>query len=153
MRTVTLLVFLLIAANAFAEPIVGKVVRVLDGDTLVLLANKTEHKIQLAEIDAPEKEQPWGSKAKQALSEKVFRRKITVDVVATDSYGKVLGRIWRGARDISRELVAEGHAWVYRQYMTDKSLLNYERDAREQQLGLWSLENPVPPWEWRGVGK
>ncbi|MCZ6503363.1 MAG: thermonuclease family protein, partial [Gammaproteobacteria bacterium] len=67
-RTVTLLVFLLTAANAFAEPIVGKVVRVLDGDTLVLLANKTEHKIQLAEIDAPEKEQPWGSKAKQALS-------------------------------------------------------------------------------------
>ncbi len=138
MRTVTLLVFLLTAANAFAEPIVGKVVRVLDGDTLVLLANKTEHKIQLAEIDTPEKEQPWGSKAKQALSEKVFRRKITVDVVYIDSYGRVVGRIWRGARDISRELVAEGHAWVYRQYMTDKSLLNDERDAREQQLGLWS---------------
>jgi len=150
-RTVTLLVFLLTAANAFTERIVGEVVRVSDGDTLTLLANEKQHKIQLAEIDAPEKEQPWGYNAKQALSKKVFREIITVDVVDIDRYGRVVGRIWRGERDISRELVAEGHAWVYRQYMTDKNLLNDERDAREQQLGLWSLENPVPPWEWRGV--
>jgi len=69
--------------------------------------------------------------------------------VNVDRYGRSVGKIWLGERDINRELVTEGHAWVYRQYMTDASLLQDEQAARSRELGLWSLDNPIPPWEWR----
>jgi endonuclease YncB( thermonuclease family) len=61
-------------------------------------------------------------------------------------------RLW-AASNINRELVAEGHAWVYRQYMTDRSLLEDEDSARSNQIGLWSLDNPIPPWDWRRGGE
>ena len=149
MKTTLFVSILLLSLNSLAEELSGKVVGVTDGDTLTLLVDQNQYKIRLAEIDTPEKGQPWGSRATQFLGEKVFQEEIRVTVVDVDRYGRTVGRIWLGDRDINRELVAEGHAWVYRQYMTDRSLLNDEREAREQQLGLWSLENPVPPWEWR----
>ena len=116
---------------------------------MTLLVSKTQIKIRLAEIDTPEKGQPWGTKATQVLGEKVHRQDVTVDITDVDRYGRSIGKIWLGDRDLNRELVAEGYAWVYRQYLTDKSLLNDEQEARERHLGLWSLSNPVPPWEWR----
>ena len=70
-------------------------------------------------------------------------------VVTVDRYGRTVGHIWLGSRDINREIVREGHAWVYRRYMKDKSLLDDENHARQGKLGLWSLPDAVQPWEWR----
>ena len=143
------ILLLCLALPAQAEKLGGEVVAIADGDTLTLLVNDQQVKIRLSEIDTPEKSQPWGKKAKQALSAKVFREKVSVDVVTVDRYGRTVGKIWLDNRDINREMVAEGHAWVYKQYMTDESLLDGEREARTGGLGLWSLDNPIPPWEWR----
>ena len=107
-------------------------VSITDGDTLVLLVNKKQIKIRLGEIDTPEKSQPWGNKAKKALSKKVFRKNVTVDITDIDRYGRAIGKIWLDDRDINRELVAEGHAWVYRQYMTDSSLLDDEKQLEKK---------------------
>ena len=126
---------------------------VTDGDTLKLLVDNQQYKIRLAEIDTPEKGQPWGKNATKALSEKVFREEVRIGVIDTDRYGRLIGRIWLDGRDINRELVAEGHAWVYRRYMTDHSLLEDEESARSNQIGLWSLDNPIPPWDWRRGGR
>ena len=60
-----------------------------------------------------------------------------------------MDRVRLGDRDINRELVAKGHAWVYRRYNHDKSLLDDDHAARDQGIGLWSLPDPVSPWEWR----
>jgi len=128
-------------------------VGVTDGDTLKLLVDNQQYKIRLAEIDTPEKGQPWGKNATKALSEKVFREEVRIGVIDTDRYGRLIGRIWLDGRDINRELVAEGHAWVYRRYMTDHSLLEDEESARSNQIGLWSLDNPIPPWDWRRGGR
>jgi endonuclease YncB( thermonuclease family) len=48
-------------------------------------------------------------------------------------------------------MVAEGHAWVYRKYMVDESLLDDEAAARREGIGIWSLPEAqrMPPWEWR----
>ena len=68
-----------------------------------------------------------------------------------DRYERLLGKIYLDGRDINREMVREGHAWAYRRYLTDQSLLDDERRAREAGAGLWSLPlaQHVPPWEWR----
>ncbi len=73
-------------------------------------------KVRLAEIDTPERGQPWASRAKQALSDKVYREQAEVRVVDTDRYGRTVGHVWIGGRHINREMIREGHAWVYRTY-------------------------------------
>ena len=84
-------------SSAFADNQIvmnGKVVGITDGDTLTLLVDRTQHKIRLAQIDTPERAQPWGTRARQALSDKVFRKDVTVRVSDTDRYGRLIGKIW-----------------------------------------------------------
>ena len=152
MRVLTFLLLCVMTCASYgviAGELRGNVVGISDGDTLKLLVGKETVKVRLAEIDTPEKSQPWGNRAKQALGNKVFRKDVRVQVVTKDRYGRTVGHIWLGSRDINREMVREGHAWVYRRYMKDKSLLDDEAYAKNNGLGLWSLPDAVPPWEWR----
>ena len=148
------LVFLLcsILSPAHAQTLVGRVVGVHDGDTLTLLdAEQHQTKIRLAEIDTPESKQPYGSRAKQALSDLVFNKTVQVDVRDIDRYGRTVGRVSVGGTDVNAAMVASGAAWVYRQYSKDAQLLALEAEARAAQRGLWGLPETqrVPPWEWR----
>lgn len=133
----------------------GKVVGISDGDTLTLLvpdgASYRQIKVRLAEIDTPESAQPYGQKAKQALSDLAFNKQARVIVQDTDRYGRAVGRVYIGNLDINAELVKSGAAWVYRQYAKDKSLFVLETQARVVKRGLWSLPEAqqVPPWDWR----
>lgn len=133
------------------ETLSGKIVDITDGDTITVLVDMHEVKIRLAEIDTPERGQPWANRAKQALSDKVFGKQVEIEVVGTDRYGRTVGHVHMGDRDINREMVREGHAWVYRKYMQDPTLLDDESSARQGRLGLWSLPESkrIAPWEWR----
>ena len=140
------------ALPAWTQALAGRVVGVVDGDTVDLLT--PQHRlvrIRLAEIDAPEHDQPWGRRAKQALSALVFGRTVTVEAVTTDRYGRTVGRIYAAGADVNREMVREGAAWAYRRYLTDASLLSVEAQARRAHAGLWSLPpaDTTPPWAWR----
>jgi hypothetical protein len=61
------------------------------------------------------------------------------------------GSVWIGDRHINREMIREGHAWIYRQYLEDKTMLDDETHARNGKVGLWGLPESqrVPPWDWR----
>ncbi len=134
------------------------VVGIADGDTLTVLADfsggRQQKRLRLTEIDTPERGQPWGARARQALAGKVFQRSVRVASEGEDRYGRLLGRVYLGDRDINREMVREGHAWVYRQYSSDARLLQDESVAKEERAGLWSLREAerVPPWQWRRNG-
>jgi endonuclease YncB( thermonuclease family) len=145
------LLLLLFPLSAEAKTLVGKVVGIADGDTITVLVAERPVKIRLAEIDTPERKQPWASRAKQALSGKVFGELIEVRVLNTDRYGRTVGHVWIGDRNINREMVREGHAWVYRNYLDDKTLIDDETHARNDGIGLWGLPEAerVPPWNWR----
>ncbi len=134
-----------------AETLTGKVVRVADGDTITVLVDRERVKVRLAEIDAPERGQPWGKRAKQALTERIAGHVVQVETKFNDRYGRRVGHVVYSGRDINRELVREGHAWVYRQWMRDQTLLDDESHARAASAGLWGLpeSDRVPPWEWR----
>jgi endonuclease YncB( thermonuclease family) len=138
----------------YAYEITGRVIGVTDGDTIkILTADKRTFKIRLAEIDTPEKAQPFGQKAKQALSEAVYGKQITLDIETTDRYGRKVAQVFTNDNWINGALVLSGYAWVYRQYAKSnrEKLLDFERQAKADKRGLWSLpeEQRVPPWEWR----
>ena len=140
----------MIPAAAAAETLTGHVVYVSDGDTLLLRtpAGKKEW-IRLAEIDAPEKDQPGGLEAKEALMQWVKGRTVEVDYGHRDGYGRLIGRLRHDGKYLNAEMVRSGHAWVYRRYSDYPALLRYEQEAKSRRLGLWSGPIPTPPWKWR----
>ncbi len=130
----------------------GKVVGISDGDTFTLLTPENKQiKVRLAEIDAPESAQPYGSRAKQALADLIFGKEVKVVEQDIDRYGRLVGHVFVQDIHVNRKLVQEGMVWVYRQYLKDKSLLEDEQKAREAKKGLWSLppSEQIAPWEWR----
>lgn len=139
------------AAEDEAARVTGRVVAVRDGDSLVLLAGRRSIDVRLAEIDAPERAQPWGRRSKQALSDLAFGKTVEAEVVDHDRYGRTVARVTADGVDLSAEMVRRGCAWVYRQYASRSELSDLERIARAERVGLWSLPEAerIAPWEWR----
>lgn len=149
MKQFILFTFLL-AFTASAFEFTGKVVAVADGDTLtVLYEGKKQYKVRLQHIDCPETRQPFATKAKQSLSNKVFGKAVTVKWEEMDRYKRILGDIYIGKRWINAELVQEGLAWHYKFYSKDKTIAAAEDKAKAAKLGIWSMPNPTPPWDFR----
>jgi endonuclease YncB( thermonuclease family) len=149
-----IIALLLTADSAHAEKqhyeLTGEVVKIADGDTLTILdGSKTQHKIRLAGIDAPEKGQAFGTKAKENLAEKAFRQNVRVEVIDVDRYHREVGRIFLGDRFINMEMVRDGFAWRYVTYDKPGEFTAAENDAPEHRRGLWADNDPTPPWEWR----
>jgi len=144
-------------SRADAGEIEGVVVGVADGDTITVLDDsRQQHKVRFAFIDAPEKAQPYGQRARQALSEQVFRQQVRVEVIEQDRYGRNVGRIWLRDVDINLLMLRAGYAWHYRQYarkgQSAQEFSRYEQAeqaARQQRQGLWHDADPVPPWDFR----
>jgi len=136
-------------AGAVHADLLGVVVSVVDGDTVIVLVDRKPVRVRLADIDAPEKAQAFGNRAKQILSSAVYQRSVVVQTSGTDRYGRMIGTIREGGRNINRLMVEQGMAWAYRKYLVDRSFLDVEASARSSRAGLWIDPNPVPPWEWR----
>ena len=148
------LLLTLCCAISQAAMITGHVVAVADGDTITVLdAGKTQHKIRLSGIDAPEKKQPFGDKAKQSLSDLVFGKTVQIDADKTDRYGRKVGKALVDGVDANLEQVKRGLAWHYKAYQRDQSPDDRLAYAAAARLGLWQDAVPVAPWEWRHSAK
>lgn len=152
-RVVWLVLFCLsVPPAALAGPVYeGKLVSVADGDTIRVLYKGGQLKVRLAEIDTPEKAQPYGRRAREALAEMVGGKVVRVVEQDRDRYGRIVGRVYVGDVDVNAELVRRGAAWVYRRYARDKNLLDLEQEAKSAGRGLWALPEPerMAPWDWR----
>jgi len=150
MKVLFLIGALLISQVSNAEYLEGlKIKKVVDGDTVHVFYQDEVYKIRLTEIDAPERDQPYGNNSTEYLKSLLKDGRVDVDISGTDRYGRKLGRLyWRGI-DINRELVSAGYAWVYDQYVTDNSFYENQSEARNSKKGLWEDQNPLEPWNWR----
>ena len=135
------------------DPRVCLVVGISDGDTLTLLCEKKQVRVRLAEIDAPESKQPFGRRARNALSELCYNKIADLVALNHDRYNRTIGKVSCDGVDAGSAMVAQGLAWVYIQYATDARLFELENEARERQLGLWASASPTPPWVWRRQAK
>jgi micrococcal nuclease len=124
----TLLLLLLFPAFALAGTLTGRVVGVADGDTITVLSSGNQQtKIRLDSIDAPEKKQPFGTVAKQALSDMVFNEQVTIEASTKDRYGRTIGEVWRDSELVNLTMVKSGMAWVYRKYAKNTTTLKTRR--------------------------
>ena len=153
-RVITLALALACSVNA--ETVTGQVVGVADGDTITVLdADKVQHKIRLAGIDAPEKKQAFGNRAKESLSDMVFDKTVNVETEKRDRYGRQIGKVLVNGQDVNLVQVERGMAWFYRQYQreqspNDRKLYEAAEDAAKAgRRGLWRDSEPVPPWDFR----
>ncbi|NKE70185.1 thermonuclease family protein [Candidatus Manganitrophus noduliformans] len=150
LNCIAIAVYLFIPTVVLAESFSGKVVKVSDGDTISVMHQGRAQKVRLHGIDAPEKRQAFGNRAKKFTSDLAFGRVVTVQAVDVDRYGRIVGEvILPDGRSLNRKLVKAGLAWWYRKYSKDKSLGELEEEARSARRGLWIDPNPIPPWEFR----
>lgn len=152
-----------------AAELSGRVVSIADGDTVTVLGEQyTQHKVRVAGIDAPEKSQPFGKRSRQNLGALVFGKDVRVEWVKRDRYGRVIGKVWVSPPgspclsagcpktwDAGLAQIRDGYAWWYRHYAGDQTPADRqdyetaETHAKTQRLGLWSDNDPIPPWDFR----
>lgn len=146
-----LLLYLLTSISLFASVITGRVIAVTDGDTITVLDDsKTQHKIRLWGIDAPESRQDYGQRAKEALFDMVYYKDVMVDVQGIDRYGREIGKVYHGEMYVNMKMINKGLAWWYKQYAKEATdLRDAEAMARAEKIGLWSRPDVVAPWDFR----
>ncbi len=128
----------------------GEVVGVADGDTITVLREKASVKLRLQAIDCPEKDQPYGARAKLLTSELAFGKTVTVKVATRDQYGRLVAWVYLpGGKCLNEELLRAGLAWHYVHYDKSKQLAGLEAAARAARRGLWADASPTPPWDHR----
>jgi endonuclease YncB( thermonuclease family) len=153
LRLLAFCLFLLLAAFPAAADVLGKVVSVHDGDTLTVLVDSRQVKVRLADIDAPEMRQPFGTRSRESLAEMCFGKIAFVDVRGRDRYKRTVGHVTCAGTDANAEQVRRGYAWTYTRYARSDSPLHLiQLQAQSAHRGLWSDPTAVPPWQWRRNG-
>ena len=136
----------------------GRVVGVTDGDTITVLdSNMRRHIVRLSGIDAPEKAQPFGNRAKSHMASLVFNQNVIVTVrMSSERHGRVLGLIHDSAgKDINLAMIEAGYAWHAKAFERDqppkeaRAYAQAEQQAMSSKTGLWQDAHPIAPSDWR----
>jgi len=144
------------------------IVGVSDGDTVTARCDDAgqyeQIKVRLNAIDAPERKQPYGNRAREAMSDLVYGKEVLLKCNKRDYYKRYVCSIWvtpaskpdgNKTLDAGLAMVTQGMAWWYRQYSRDQTPQERgqyqfaEIEARSKKVGLWSDPDPIPPWAWR----
>jgi len=136
---------------AQAADFLGKVVEVVDGDTIKVMHKGKAVRILLAGIDCPEEKQPFGEEAKEYTSGLAFGPVVAVKEKTKSQSGRIVAEVILPEEiNLNRQLVWAGLAWWYRKRAPENSTLaEVETMAKKARRGLWTDEAPIPPWEWR----
>lgn len=155
-RQIFSLILFVLVMQANAKVITGRVVSIADGDTITVLdSEKTQHKIRLMGIDAPEKSQAYGQASRKNLSNMVLGKNVSIEWVKYDRYHRIVGKVLIKEMDVCLEQVKNGFAWHYKQYQNEQTIedrLLYataELNARKGEIGLWKDVEPVEPSHFR----
>lgn len=151
------------------EPIrtvTGTATKVSDGDTIhVTTPEKTKLTVRFYGMDAPETPkvnqrtghvnkpgQPYGEESWKALEAKIMGKQVRLDIIDIDQYKRMVGTVWIGNRNINLEMVKEGYAEAYLEYLKEPYRAQYiqaEKDARSARKGIWSLSGYERPSDFR----
>lgn len=149
MKHILYIIFFLYTSISFSQ-LTGRVIKIKDGDTIVILDSSfKQHTIRIADIDCPEKNQPFGKKAKWFVSDEIYLSSVKVKEKGKDRYGRIIGYVLYKNKNLSEELLKNGLAWHYKKYSKSKSFQSLEDRAKKNRVGLWQDNKAVAPWKWR----
>ena len=133
---------------------IARVIGIKDGDTILVLdQNNNQTTLRLAEVDCPEKGQPFGKNAKQFTSDLIYGKRIQYYKINSDQYGRIIAKVYYDNKYLSEEIIKSGFGWWYFKYSNNKKLGLLETKAKMLKRGLWSDHNPISPWTFRTLNK
>lgn len=149
-KILTILPFLFWFSLLSAQELKGIAIYISDGDTFHFLPeDKKKIKVRVADIDCPERLQPFGLEAKEFVFNEIKDKEVVIKISDTDRYGRKIARVYYEGKDLSEELIRKGFAWHYTKYSKDPILNELEQQARENKYGLWADSSSIAPWEFR----
>lgn len=137
----------IIALPGYAAQVIG----IADGDTLTVLEDRKQVKIRLANIDAPERQQAFGTRSRESLSDLCFGKDAMYEMQDKDRYGRIVANVFCDDINVNRAQVERGMAWVYPKYNQDIMIPALQDQAFSARRGLWADPHATPPWEWRNA--
>lgn len=141
---------------SFGQSFTGVVEDVKDGDTMTVLHDGQRSTVRLHGLYAPELSQSYGEEAAAYLRARVEGREVVVRVRDRDRFGRLVARVFRGGRQVNRQLLRAGFAWYYWWYdeYTQEAAQDQALEGQAQRAGrgLWAQARPTPPWDWRDEG-
>lgn len=152
-RFICFSLIILLSSCVSGKKLTGKIVKVSDGDTVVLLdKDNKQHKIRLDGIDCPERGQDFGTKATEFTRDLCAGKYVIVEYEKYDQYKRILGVVYVSGVNVNEALLKKGLAWKYK-YNRSSRYEELENEARKQKLNIWSMKNPVAPWDFRKANK
>ena len=152
-RYLATLLLLIIWTPSYADQYEGRVIKVIDGDTIWVKTNNKHIKIRLSYIDAPELKQTYGVRSKNFLTNLILDKNVQINANKKDRYNRHLGEVYIHNVDesvfVNAKMLKSGNAWIYLKHRDNSYLKNLENYARIKKIGLWSEETPVEPWIYR----
>jgi endonuclease YncB( thermonuclease family) len=169
-QALIILCLTLIPSFIWAKTLKGRTVKIADGDTVTIVDDSGYiHRIRLAGIDAPEKDQPYGDVSKENLIGLVSGKTVIIEYEKRDKYKRIVGKVLVDPPgdvfcmtldcvkkvDVGLEQIKAGLAWHYEYYQMEQSeedrrlCSEAEQEARKKKIGLWKDNEPMAPWEWR----
>ena len=128
----------------------GKVTKIVDGDTFDLLTKeKNTLRIRMNGIDCPERKQDFYQSAKNALAGYIFNKEVTLSITGRDRNKRTIAIVYYNGENINLTMIKNGYAWHYKKYSADITYAKAEQEARLAKKGLWRLDHPTAPWDFR----
>lgn len=151
---ISALAILFFSDSTLAREIKGRVMSVSSGDNFIMFSTEGEQvPVQLYGIAAPERNQPHGYNAAQFLAYLIIQQDVTVKVYSTDEVGRAVGVVTLAEKNINRQMIHQGYAWRHASECRKASFCvewnRVQNEARKARRGLWSIKEPIPPWEWQ----
>ena len=147
----------ILISDAFGYEYQALVIKVIDGDTIVVNHNNDRRRIRLLYIDAPEIGQVYGKDSKVFLKNMLSNKIITINAIKKDKYNRELSEIYLYFNGnpvfVNAKMIKSGNAWVYKMNRKNEYLINLENFARTHKSGLWSKNTAIEPWVFRKTKK
>ena len=149
MRKIIFAIFIF-SLSIIAVAVSGKVIRVSDGDTILIQSGSQKIRVRMYGIDAPELKQKYGEESKKYLEKRIMDKNVDIKVINQDQYGRKVGKVFYKNKDINLEMIETGNAWFYEYHAKrEKEYRKAFKNAQEQKLGLWKEKNPQNPRNFR----
>ena len=152
-RYLATLLLLFCCLSSYADQYEGRVIKVIDGDTIWVKSSNKHIKIRLSYIDAPELKQIHGVRSKNFLTNLVLDKNVQINTSKKDRYNRHLGEVYihtlKESIFVNAKMLKSGNAWIYLTYRDNFYLQNLENHARTKKIGLWNEKTPVEPWIYR----